>query len=65
MAWRTLRHENVLPLLGVTMTENLLVMVSKWVVNGNVMEFVKVGINADQKLRLVCSLFKVLTFACH
>ena len=65
MAWRTLRHENVLPLLGVTMTENLLVMVSKWAVNGNIVEFVKGGINSDRKFRLVCPSFKVLTFAPH
>ena len=41
MTWKTLRHPNVLPLLGVTMTETRFVMVSEWMEKGNINEFVK------------------------
>ena len=43
MTWKTLRHRNVLPLLGVTVTEDpcRLVMVSNWMENGNINTFVK------------------------
>ncbi|KAF9645728.1 kinase-like protein [Thelephora ganbajun] len=41
MTWRTLRHPNVLPLLGVTMAEKRFVMVSEWMNNGNINKFSK------------------------
>ncbi|KAF9643888.1 kinase-like protein, partial [Thelephora ganbajun] len=41
VTWRTLYHPNVLPLIGVTMTEKRLVIVSQWMDNGNVNEFLK------------------------
>ena len=41
MTWRSLNHPNVLPLLGVMMGERRFVMVSKWMENGNINEFVK------------------------
>ena len=53
MAWRALRHPNVLQLLGVTVTENRFVMVSEWMVRGSIDEFVKADIEAD-RLKLVC-----------
>ena len=64
MAWGALRHQNVLPLLGVTMSGNQLVMVSEWMVKGNINEFVKADPNADRS-ELVCFSFKVFTFACR
>lgn len=45
--WRALSHPNVLPLLGVTMTENQLVMVTEWIMGGNIMEFTRANTNAD------------------
>ena len=51
--WSVLRHENILPLLGVTMIEDQLVVVSEWMVGGNLTEFVKVNVHAD-RLGLVC-----------
>ena len=42
MTWGTLRHPNVLPLLGATMGGYQFVMVSEWMANGNINEFVKV-----------------------
>ena len=64
MAWNALRHPNVLPLLGVTMVETRLVMVSEWMVKGNINDFVKADPNAN-RLELVCFLFTVPTFVCH
>jgi len=39
VTWKSLCHPNVLPLLGVTMGKKLFVMVSEWMVNGNISEF--------------------------
>ena len=64
MAWKSLHHPNVLPLLGVTMTKNQFVMVSEWMVKGNINEFVKADLSAD-RLGLVCLLFRFLIFAYH
>ena len=62
MTWKTLRHPNVLPLLGVMMTENprRLVVVSKWMENGNINEFLKARPDAN-RLGLVCFLFGPLS----
>lgn len=62
MAWKALHHPNLLPLLGVTMTKNRFVMVSEWMMKGNINEFVKEDINAD-RLKLVYFLFKVFNIA--
>ena len=64
MGWRTLHHPNILPLLGATMFENRFVMVSEWMVRGNIIEFVEANTNVD-RLGLVCFPFKVLISACH
>ena len=41
VTWKTLRHPNVLPLIGVMMSEAHFAMVSDWMVNGNINDFVK------------------------
>jgi len=43
MTWKTLRHQNVLPLLGVTMDTYHFAMVSEWMKDGNINEFIKVN----------------------
>jgi len=48
MAWRDLRHPNVLPLLGVTMAEDMFVVVSEWMEGGNINEFLRANDNADR-----------------
>ena len=63
MTWNTLRHPNVLPLLGVTMTENRFVMVSEWMEKGNISEFLKADTKVD-RLELVRFMFEFFTFAC-
>ena len=52
LTWKSLRHPNVLPLMGVMMTDNQLVMVSEWMKNGNINQFVKACVDAD-RLKLV------------
>ena len=46
--WSALRHPNVLPLLGATMTGTQFAMVSEWMVNGNISEFVKAHPDTDR-----------------
>ena len=50
--WSALRHPNVLPLLGATMTGTQFVMVSEWMENGNIKEFVEAHPDTD-RLELV------------
>ena len=56
--WRSLQHPNVLPLVGVTITETQFAMVSEWMVNGNINDFVKAHPDAN-RLGLVSFLSKV------
>ena len=48
MTWKTLRHPNVLPLLGATMTGYKFAMTSKWMENGNINEFIGKDGDADR-----------------
>ena len=57
--WSALRHPNVLSLLGATMTGTQFVMVSEWMANGNINEFVEVHPDTD-RLGLVGFLLVVL-----
>jgi len=41
VAWKHLRHPNILPLLGVTVGEYRFEMVSEWMENGNITDFIK------------------------
>jgi len=52
--WSGLRHPNVLPLLGAATINTRLVMVSEWMANGTVNDFVKAHPDAD-RLGLVSS----------
>ena len=58
--WKTLQHPNVLPLIGVTMSETQFAMVSDWMANGNINSFVKAHPNAN-RLELVGFPTKVLS----
>ena len=64
MTWKTLQHPNVLPLIGVTMTETQFMMVSDWMVNGNVNDFVKAHPDANRLelvgFSLTCLRFKLI-----
>jgi hypothetical protein len=41
MTWKTLRHPNILPLIGVMMSETQFATISDWMVHGNITSFVK------------------------
>ena len=41
VAWKHLRHPNILPLLGVTVGEHRFALVSEWMDNGNINDFIK------------------------
>jgi hypothetical protein len=56
--WKTLRHPNILPLIGVTMSETRFTMVSDWMVNGNLSNFVKAHPGVNQ-LELVGFSFRI------
>jgi len=48
VTWKALHHQNVLPLLGVTMANTQFTMVSEWMANGNINEFIKVHRHANR-----------------
>lgn len=57
--WKTLHHQNVLSLLGVTTTGDQFTMVSEWMTNGNANEFIEAHpeVNRLELVRfLSCSL---------
>ena len=59
--WTGLRHSNVLPLIGATMIDTQFAMVTEWMVNGNINEFLKAHTDAD-RLGLVRFPFEVVLF---
>ena len=64
VGWKSLRHPNVLPLLGVDMDETRFVTVSEWMVHGDIHEFMRANVDAD-RLELVCFSFRALTFTSY
>lgn len=39
VAWKHLRHPNILPLLGATLRENRLCLISEWMDQGNIIDY--------------------------
>jgi serine/threonine protein kinase len=48
VAWKHLRHPNILPLLGVTINDDQFAMVSEWMDNGNINQFIEVNPHANR-----------------
>jgi len=48
VTWKALHHKNVLPLLGVTMSDNQFAMASEWMANGNINQFIKAHRDANR-----------------
>lgn len=59
VAWRTLKHPNILALIGVVVTEGTFAMISHWMSNGNIREFVKANPGAN-RFKLVGFSFGIL-----
>jgi len=57
MAWKTLEHQNVLPLLGVSMQDLQFSMASEWMDNGNINEFTRANRDVNR--------FKLVGFYSH
>ena len=58
--WKSLRHPNVLQLVGVTMSDGHSAIVSEWMTNGDVNEYVKTHRDAN-RFELVGDLLLSLT----
>ena len=52
VGWKWVRHENILPFVGVTFTPPPVSIVSELMDNGNIMEFIKTN-QKYNRLRLV------------
>ena len=61
MTWKTFRHPNILPLMGVTMNDKQYVTVTEWMSNGNIVQYLKRN-NAD-RLQLVFISYQTPFFA--
>lgn len=57
VTWKALRHPNVLPLVGVVMANDRFAMVSEWMTNGNINQFLVARGDAN-RLELVSFRFK-------
>ena len=53
IAWKHLQHPNVLPLLGVTLEGPRFAMVSEWMEDGDINDFIQKNPNAN-RTELVC-----------
>ncbi|KAF9790531.1 kinase-like domain-containing protein [Thelephora terrestris] len=53
VAWKHLQHPNILPLLGVTISEHRFAMVSEWMDNGNIMQYIEKDQHANRPMLLV------------
>jgi len=56
VAWKHLRHPNILPLIGVTISKQRFAMVSAWMENGNINEFVEKDRHTN-RIELVRAMF--------
>jgi len=48
VTWKLLHHPNVLSLLGATMANRQFVMVSEWMINGSIREFIEAHQDANR-----------------
>ena len=62
--WKFLQHPNVLPLIGITMSKGRFAMISEWMTNGNINDFIKAHPDVD-RLALVGSRSKIQPSLLH
>ena len=67
VAWKHLRHPNILPLLGVSLNEHRFALVSEWMEHGNINQFIKEErhVNRSELVRshLACSNLTDVSFS--
>ena len=56
VTWKHLQHPNVLTLLGVTVSEHRFAMVSEWMEDGNISEFVEKNKHVNRNELVRCPL---------
>jgi serine/threonine protein kinase len=64
VTWKHLRHPNILPLLGVTVGEHQLAMVSEWMENGNINEFIQKDEHVNRTELVRCHLTPQEPYRC-
>ena len=52
VGWKWVRHDNILPFVGVLLKPPLFSIISEWMENGNIMSFIRIRPNYN-RLRLV------------
>jgi len=63
VTWKSLRHPNVLPLIGVMMSETRFAMISDWMVNGNINYFVRAHPSVNRVELVRCSFLSLTPVA--
>ena len=61
ITWKRLSHPNILELIGVMVGDEGCAMVSPWMENGNIAEFLRKDSRANP-LKLVCTMFHFVRF---
>jgi len=56
VAWKHLQHPNILPLLGVSLNEHRLALVSEWMENGNINKFIEGNQHVNRSELVRCRL---------
>jgi len=56
VAWKHLRHPNILPLIGVTLNEYRFALVSEWMEHGNINEFIEMDEHVNRTKLVCCSM---------
>ena len=62
VAWKHLRHPNILPLLGVSLNEHRFALISEWMENGNINEFIKEDHQMNRTKLVRCHLISLRSY---
>jgi len=62
VAWKHLRHPNILPLLGISLNEHRSALVSEWMENGNINEFIGGDRHVNRPELVLCHLTSQLPY---
>jgi hypothetical protein len=62
ITWKTLRHPNILPLIGAKLSKNEFTMISEWMINGNINDFIQAHPNVN-RVKLVGFALEIPSFS--